>query len=193
MKGMLLENSSFNKNKQVILDKPSEKPRLLQDVFERESNTFEKECDSILPLNRKQITNINSSLAKKTKDQQEDEFLGSISYLLNQQYNSLPWDPSAEEQPFFQEILFRNKKQISHVLFLNQSLNDIKRFCTNTLAPTSFCSLLAADATYNIGAHYVTQTTYRNLSIFKVLLQKHMVTQVMFLVGNMYSKTFKKS
>ena len=87
--------------------------------------------------------------------------------MLNQPNNSLPWDPSAEEQLFLQEILLRNKKQPSHVLFLNQSLKDIERFCTNTLAPTSFRSILAVDTTYYIGGHYVTQTTYQNLSLFR--------------------------
>ena len=87
--------------------------------------------------------------------------------MLNQPNNSLPWDPSAEEQPFLQEILSRNKKQPSYVLFLNQSLKDIERFCTNTLAPTSFRSILAVDTTYDIGGHYVTQTTYQNLSLFR--------------------------
>ena len=108
-------------------------------------------------MNRKQITNIKSS-----KDPEEDE--SNISFLFNQ---PLPWDPSAEEQPFLQEILFRSNKQPSYILFLNQSLKDIERFCINTLAPTSFHSILAVDTTYNIGGHYVTQTTYQNLSLFR--------------------------
>ena len=139
----------------------------MQDVFERESNIFEKESDSTLPTNRRQFTNIESSLAKKTENPEEDQILSNISYLLNQPDNSLPWDPSAEEQPFLQKVLYRNRKQPSYVLFLNQSLKDIERFCTNTLAPTSFRSLLAIDTTYNIRGHYFTQTTYQNLSIFR--------------------------
>ena len=119
-----------------------------------------------MPLNRKQITNIKPSLAKITKGSEEYEILRNISYLLDQPNNSLSWHPSAEEQPFLQEILLRNKKQPYYVLLLNQSLKDIERFCTITLAPTSFCSILAIDTTFNIGRH-VTQTTYQNMSIFR--------------------------
>ena len=66
---------------EVIINNPNEKPRLIQDVFERESNIFKRESDSTLPLNRKQITNIKSSLAKKTKDTEEHKILSNISYL----------------------------------------------------------------------------------------------------------------
>ena len=40
---------------EVIIDNPNEKPGLIQDVFEQESNVLERESDSTLPLNRKQI------------------------------------------------------------------------------------------------------------------------------------------
>ena len=46
-------------------------------------------------------------------------------------------------------------------------MKDTERFCTNTLAPTNFCSTLADDITHNIGGHYITQTTYQNMSIFR--------------------------
>ena len=151
----------------IIQDVREREGNIIQDVREWEGNIFEREFDSTLPLNRKQITNIKPSLAKITNGSEEYEILRNISYLLDQPNNSLSWHPSAEEQPFLQEILFRNKKQPYYVLLLNQSLKDIERFCTITLAPTSFCSILAIDTTFNIGRHYVTQTTYQNLSIFR--------------------------
>ena len=83
----------------------------MQNVREREGNIFERESDSTLPLNRKEITNIKPSLAKITKGSEEYEILRNISYLLDQPNNSLSWHPSTEEQPLLQEILFRNKKQ----------------------------------------------------------------------------------
>ena len=46
-------------------------------------------------------------------------------------------------------------------------MKGIESFCTNTLAPTSFRSILAVDTTYYTGGHYVTQTTYQNLSLFR--------------------------
>ena len=151
----------------IIQDVREREGNIIQDVREWEGNIFEREFDSTLPLNRKQITNIKPSLAKITNGSEEYEILRNISYLLDQPNNSLSWHHSAEEQPFLQEILFRNKKQPYYVLLLNQSLKDIERFCTITLAPTSFCSILAIDTTFNIGRHYVTQTTYQNLSIFR--------------------------
>lgn len=46
-------------------------------------------------------------------------------------------------------------------------MKDIERFFTNESAPTSFRSILAVDTTFNIGGHYVTQTTYQNLSLLR--------------------------
>ena len=65
-----------------------------------------------MPLNKKQITNIKSSLAKKTKDQEEDENLTNISYLFNQPNSLLRWDPSTEKQSFknlFSELKSKDK------------------------------------------------------------------------------------
>ena len=47
---------------------------------------------------------------------------------------------------------------------------------TYILAPTSFRSILAIDTTFNVGSHYITQTTYRNL----ILLRKETMTASWF-------------
>lgn len=82
-------------------------------------------------------------------------------------------DPLSEDQSFLQEVLFRNGRQPSYVLYTAQSLADLERFCTNTSMPIKFRSVLAVDTTYNVSNYYVTQTTYRNLSLLHRNTQKH--------------------
>ena len=94
-----------------------------------------------------------------------NEITSELAYLLGQPEGKTIKDPPKEEQPFLQKILFRNAKQPSYVLYLNQSLTDIERFCTNNSAPSSYGSILAIDTTFNIGQHYVTQMTYQKLSL----------------------------
>ena len=93
-----------------------------------------------------------------------DEITSELAYLLGQPDGKTISDPSKEEQPFLQEMIFTNAKQPSYVLYLNQSLTDIERFCTNKSAPSSYRSILAIDTTFNIGQHYATQMNYQNLS-----------------------------
>ena len=121
--------------------------------------------DSDLPRNLKQITNIKSSICNTRKN--EDEIASHIAYLLEQPNEAIKSDPSSNDQPFLQEILFRKGKQPTYILFTEQSLKDIQRHCTNGSAPTSFRSILAIYTTFNVGSHYITQTTYRNLSLLR--------------------------
>ena len=51
------------------------------------------------------------------------------------------------------------------MLFLDQNLNDINRFCTG-ICPSPVTPL-AFDTTFNIGEFKFTQTTYKNLSLCK--------------------------
>jgi len=50
---------------------------------------------------------------------------------------------------------------ISWVLFTDQQLNDIERFCTNRNSTTN--SVFGIDPTFNLGNFYVMVTTYENL------------------------------
>ena len=86
-----------------------------------ENSTFNKksieEVIQAKPRNRKQLTNIKSSLAKKTKDPGEDEILSNISYLLNQPNDSLPWDPSMKNNPFFNKFYSEIKRNPRMIYF----------------------------------------------------------------------------
>ena len=55
------------------------------------------------------------------------------------------------------------------VLFLDQTLKDIERFCCQE----NIFSPLAADTTFNIGEYLFTQTTYKNLSLIRTDTGKH--------------------
>ena len=71
-----------------------------------------------------------------------------------------------KEQGFIREISFRNGKKLSFVLFLNQTIVDLNRFCTMN-APSNYFSPLSIDTTYEIVEHYLTQTAYENLSVLQ--------------------------
>ena len=149
----------------IIEKNPLEKPRIIQDQFENKTSILDRETDSDLPRNLKQITNIKSSICNTRKN--EAEIASHIAYLLEQPKQAAISDPSSNDQPFLQEILFRKGRQPTYILFTEQSLKDIQRYCTNGSAPTSFRSILAIDTTFNVGSHYITQTTYRNLSLLR--------------------------
>ena len=73
-------------------------------------------------------------MAKNTKGI-TDEITSALADLPGQPEGKTITDPSIEEQPFLQEMLFRNAKQLSYVFYLNQSLTGIERFCTNKSCP----------------------------------------------------------
>ena len=124
-----------------------------------------RDSDSTVPRDTKQIKNYKCKYASK-EVKEVDETVSLLSYLLEQPHGK-NMDPLSDDQSFLQEVLFRNGKQPSYVLYTEQSLRDMERFCTNSSAPTSFRSVVAVDTTFNIASHYFTQTTYRNLSLLK--------------------------
>ena len=62
------------------------------------------------------------------------------------------------------QVLFCSQKRPSIVIFLDQSIKDISRFCIYN-APSNFFSPLSADNTYSVANHYLVQTVYQNLSV----------------------------
>ena len=112
------------------------KPRIIQVQFENKTSILDRETDSDLPRNLKQITNIKSSICNTHNN--EYEIANHIAYLLEQPNDAIKSDPSSNDQPFLQEILFRKGRRPTYILFTEQFLKDIQRYCTNGLAPTSF-------------------------------------------------------
>ena len=156
------QHSARKAIRNIIEKNPLEKSRIIQDQFENKTSILDRETDNDFPRNLKQITNIKSSICNTPKN--EAEIASHIAYLLEQPKQAAISDPSSNDQPFLQEILFRKGRQPTYILFTEQSLKDIQRYCTNGPVPTSFRSILGIDTTFNVGSHYITQTTYRNLS-----------------------------
>ena len=62
------------------------------------------------------------------------------------------------------QVLFRTQKWPSVVIFLDQSIKAISRFCTYGV-PSNFFSPLSADDTYSVANHYLVQIVYQNLPV----------------------------
>ena len=119
----------------IIEKNPLEKPRIIQDQFVNKTSILDRETDSDFPRNLKQITNIKSSICNTLKN--EDEIASHIAYLLEQPNEAIKSGPSSNDQSFLQEILLRKGRQPTYILFTEQSLKDIQRYCTNGSAPTT--------------------------------------------------------
>ena len=72
-------------------------------------------------------------------------------------------NPLDEQQPFVREMMYSSGGQPNFVLFLDQTVTDLIKYCTTE----GKVSPLVADTTFNIGEYYFTQTTYKNLSVVK--------------------------
>ena len=88
----------------------------------------------------------------------------SVLLGMSLEQNESSFDLLDKEQSFFHEINFRIDKKQSIVLFLNQTIVDMNRFCTIN-ATSNYCSPLSIDTTYQIAEHYFMQTTHENLSV----------------------------
>ena len=87
-------------------------------------------------------------------------------HMLNQAKDSSRFFPQIDpDQSFIREFLYQSEGQPIFVLFLDQNLNDINRFCADFYP--SPVSPLAFDTTFNIEEFKFTQTAYKNLSLYK--------------------------
>ena len=121
--------------------------RYIIDDFENAENFFQRETDSVVPRNPRQIYNFQKNFSKnKTKD----DVLDIIVEMLNQAKDSSSFlSPIDPDQPFICEFLYQSGGQPIFVLFLDQNLNDTNQFCTD-ICPSPV-SPLAFDNTFNIG------------------------------------------
>ena len=117
---------------------------------------------SELPRDRRQAINLKSHnhctsgiASSKQKDLVYD--------LLEQHFGSL--------NNFVRNVSFDDS--VSCVLFTDQQLYDIDRFCANMGSTNT--SVLGVDPTFNLGEFYVTVTTYENLLLINRKIGKHPV------------------
>ena len=133
-------------------------PRLILDDIEESSDSILNLTSGINDI--KQIYNYRYNYQTSHKDDYS-ALLGMCS-----EQNESSFDLIDKEQGFIREINFRIGKKPSIVLFLNETIVDLNRFCTMN-APSNYFSLLATGTTYQIAEHYLTQTAYEICLCFK--------------------------
>ena len=135
------------------------------DDFEKEQDAFSREAYVVVPGNA--FNNFKANRQNEAKD----DALRLIESLLEQSKGAKnirsPVDP---HQPFLREFCLQSGGQPKFVLFLEQTLKDIERFCCNNNRYT----ILAFDTTFNIGENYFTHSTYQNLSLHHQNSNKHL-------------------
>ena len=107
----------------------------------------------------------NYSQSRPRRD--EDEIKDIILELLDQSKGQNP-NVLDKNQPFVREFLLRHGHQSTVVAYLDQTLRDVDRFCTNDPH-----SPFVVDTTFNIADYYLTQTCYLNLSLVSKTSGKH--------------------
>ena len=118
------QHSTRKAVEELIINNPNEKPQRILGKFDQQINIIDRDTDSIVSKNTNEKTNIRPVIARKNVTGITNEITSVLAYLLGQPEGKTIKDPSIEEQPFLQKILFRNAKEPSYVLYLNQSLTD---------------------------------------------------------------------
>ena len=131
-------------------------PRIILDYIEESSDSIVNLISCISEV--KQIYNYHYNY----QTNQKNDYSVLLGMCLEQ--NESSFDLLDKDQRFIREINFRIGKKPSNVLFLNQTIVDMNRFCTIN-ASSNYRSPLSIDTTYQIAEHYLTQTAHENLSV----------------------------
>ena len=145
----LQHSSKVNARQSLAADKSA--PRLILDDIEESSDSIMNLTSGISDIT--QIYNYRYNY----QTNHQDDYSVLLGMCLEQ--NESSFDLLDKEQGFIREINFRIGKKPSIVLFLNQTILDLNRFCTMN-APSNYFSPLSTDATYQVAEHYLTQTAY---------------------------------
>ena len=152
----LQHSSKVDARQSLAADKRA--PRLILDDIEESSDSVMNLTSGISDI--KQIYNYRYNYQTNHKD----DYSVLLGMCLEQ--NESSFDLLDKEQGFIREINFRIGKKPSIVLFLNETIVDLNRFCTMN-APSNYFSLLSTGTTYQIAEHYLTQTAYEICLCFK--------------------------
>ena len=131
------------------------------------NNIFETDSDGNSVRNSQQISNYLQYYGKKEHKVEDD--IQSIILDVLQQGKDKNIEVNDKDQPFIQEVLIRNGKQVSIVAFLKATIDDTSRFCAND----DIFSALSIDTTFNIAECYITETAFKYLSIVHKDSSKH--------------------
>ena len=152
----LQHSSKVDARQSLVADK--REPRLILDYIKESSDSMMNLTSGISDI--KQICNYQYNY----QTNQEDNYSVLLGTCLEQ--NESSFDLLDKEKGFIREINFRIGKKPSIVLFLNQTIVDLNRFCTINVLSKYF-SLLSTYTTYQIAEHYIKQTAYENLSVLR--------------------------
>ena len=152
----LQHSSKVDARQSLAADKRA--PRLILDDIEESSDSIMNLTSGISDI--KQIYNYRYNYQTNHKD----DYSVLLGMCLEQ--NESSFDLLDKEQGFIREINFRIGKKPSIVLFWNQTIVGLNRFCTMN-APSNYFSPLSTNTTYQIAEHYLTQTAHENLSALR--------------------------
>ena len=142
-----LQHSSKVDARQSLTDKRA--PRLILDNIEESSDSIMNLTSGINDI--KQIYNYRYNY----QTNHQDDYSVLLGMCLEQ--NESSFDLLDKEQGSIREINFRIGKKPFIVLFWNQTIVGLNRFCIMN-APSNYFSPLSFDTTYQIAEHYLTQT-----------------------------------
>ena len=138
---------------------PKEEVRM---VYEKAGGVVSANSLSELPRDRRQAYNVKR-YSECTSGIASNQHKDLIYDLLEQHFGSL--------KQFVRNVSFDDA--VSCVLFTNQQLYDVERFCTNKGSITN--SVFGVDPMFNLGDFYVTVTTYENLLLVNRKTRKYPV------------------
>lgn len=158
---------STRKETKELAKSSNKAPRLIID--ETTENILTTTTNSTTPRDAKQISNFRYN----NKDSSDVDAFSLLIYRLLEQSKMADCVAIDDNQPFLREILLADKVHPKFVLYLDQTICDIERFCSMKAIGTNYFSVLGFDTTFNIAEHYLTQTVYHNKSLISRKYKKH--------------------
>ena len=135
------------------------KPTVLETIKEKVKTMKPKkiynECDVIDgPRNKKQL--YNAKYLEQKKDHPTSARGNFADHIIGA-------ENLVNTSPFVQTVSHFKNKIASCILYLDEQIDDIKRFCCS--APHSQTTVLSFDKTFNLGQIHLTAAVFKNLSV----------------------------
>ena len=79
------QHSTRKAVEELIINNSNEKPRINLDKFDQQINIIDRDTDSIVAKNNKEITNMTAAIVRKNVTGITDEITSELAYLLHNQ------------------------------------------------------------------------------------------------------------
>jgi len=113
-----------------------------------------REDEENAPRDLKQVQNIKQKVSRENKPPgNRTNLADDIQTVLNM----------LQDDNYVEQVISRKGKPPCVILYLDQQLNDVKRFCCGEEAT----SVLGVDRTFNLGACFLTLTVFKNQTLVK--------------------------